>query len=451
MSALAPLLPGVYVPSATTSGRTAATQPPADSAPSVENFDRIVDDYQRRLYGFALRMTGNREDAEEIVQDAFVRAYRALGKMSAEQRAELRLQPWLYTITLNVTRNRLAQQAALERRARRAGRSRRAPARIERRAAAARNDRRAEYRDRAGRASAACSCRCTCAPRRRCGSSKGAAIRRSPRFSISRSARLNLTSIGPCASCGASSARKSDDLPPKEPPYMRCRDVEALWDELRGECQASLKETVHSHLASLPVLSSDVRSSTKASRTASRACPPRSRRAIWQRRSSSTSPRSRVRSIRRSSSPRVTTPIGRLYVGFKGDRIAYVSIDTGRTARGRRRASRTPAAPPRRARRSAGLARARARAILQHLDRRRRDRRHQRSDSVRTSRASRGGAHSARRGALLRLGRDADRSTESGARGRPRDGAQSAAVALSVPSRRRLVRRSARLLLRAAR
>ena len=54
-----------------------------------------------------LRMTGNREDAEEIVQDAFVRAFRALGKMSEEQRAELRLQPWLYTITLNVTRNRL--------------------------------------------------------------------------------------------------------------------------------------------------------------------------------------------------------------------------------------------------------------------------------------------------------------------------------------------------------
>ncbi len=78
-----------------------------DSLPSPENFERVVDDYQRRLYGFALRMTGNREDAEEIVQDAFVRAFRALGKMSEEQRAELRLQPWLYTITLNVTRNRL--------------------------------------------------------------------------------------------------------------------------------------------------------------------------------------------------------------------------------------------------------------------------------------------------------------------------------------------------------
>lgn len=87
--------------------KPAPKRPAGQTAPSVGTFDRIVDDYQRRLYGFALRMTGNREDAEEIVQDAFVRAYRALGKMSSEQREELRLQPWLYTITLNVTRNRL--------------------------------------------------------------------------------------------------------------------------------------------------------------------------------------------------------------------------------------------------------------------------------------------------------------------------------------------------------
>jgi RNA polymerase sigma-70 factor (ECF subfamily) len=100
------------VPQPRTAERKAAASAPttlrsAESVPSVERFERIVDDYQRRLYGFALRMTGNREDAEEIVQDAFVRAFRALGKMTEEQRSELRLQPWLYTITLNVTRNRL--------------------------------------------------------------------------------------------------------------------------------------------------------------------------------------------------------------------------------------------------------------------------------------------------------------------------------------------------------
>jgi RNA polymerase sigma-70 factor (ECF subfamily) len=114
MSALAPLLHQEFrvVPPARTAERkpvAPASSPPRSPGPipSVENFEHIVDDYQRRLYGFALRMTGNREDAEEIVQDAFVRAFRAIGKMTPEQRAELRLQPWLYTITLNVTRNRL--------------------------------------------------------------------------------------------------------------------------------------------------------------------------------------------------------------------------------------------------------------------------------------------------------------------------------------------------------
>ena len=87
--------------------RVSAPATVTPSVPGPETFESIVDDYQRRLYGFALRMTGNREDAEEIVQDAFVRAYRALAKMEPAQRAELRLQPWLYTITLNVTRNRL--------------------------------------------------------------------------------------------------------------------------------------------------------------------------------------------------------------------------------------------------------------------------------------------------------------------------------------------------------
>lgn len=107
MSALAPLLQGVYVPPTVQPPTSPPERPSGKTAPNTDNFERIVDDFQRRLYGFALRMTGNREDAEEIVQDAFVRAYRALAKMSPEQRSELRLQPWLYTITLNVTRNRL--------------------------------------------------------------------------------------------------------------------------------------------------------------------------------------------------------------------------------------------------------------------------------------------------------------------------------------------------------
>lgn len=69
-------------------------------------FEPFVVCFQERIYRFALRYAGSREDAEEIAQDAFVRAYHALQSYPPEQRLELKLRPWLYTITLNVARNR---------------------------------------------------------------------------------------------------------------------------------------------------------------------------------------------------------------------------------------------------------------------------------------------------------------------------------------------------------
>lgn len=72
-----------------------------------ETFERLVRVFQDRLYSFALRLSGSREDAEEVVQDAFVRAYRALKTYPAERIRELALQAWLYRITLNVARNRI--------------------------------------------------------------------------------------------------------------------------------------------------------------------------------------------------------------------------------------------------------------------------------------------------------------------------------------------------------
>lgn len=71
------------------------------------SFERLVRLYQDRLYSFALRLTGNPEDAEEIAQDAFVRAYRALQSYPAERIRTLALRAWLYQVTLNVARNRL--------------------------------------------------------------------------------------------------------------------------------------------------------------------------------------------------------------------------------------------------------------------------------------------------------------------------------------------------------
>jgi RNA polymerase sigma-70 factor (ECF subfamily) len=70
-------------------------------------FERLVLAYQNRIYGFALRLAGSPRDAEEIAQDAFVRAYRALATYPAERVRALQARAWLYQITLNVFRNRV--------------------------------------------------------------------------------------------------------------------------------------------------------------------------------------------------------------------------------------------------------------------------------------------------------------------------------------------------------
>lgn len=73
-------------------------------------FERFVLEYQDRLFGFAFRLCGSREDAEEIAQDAFVRAYRALTGYPPDRIRSLALRAWLYQIALNVARNRLRRR-----------------------------------------------------------------------------------------------------------------------------------------------------------------------------------------------------------------------------------------------------------------------------------------------------------------------------------------------------
>ncbi|MEO8349376.1 MAG: sigma-70 family RNA polymerase sigma factor [Acidobacteriota bacterium] len=75
-------------------------------------FERMVRSFQDRIFSFALRLAGNREDAEEIAQDAFVRAYRALRTYPADRIRTLALQAWLYRIALNVARNRFRVKRA---------------------------------------------------------------------------------------------------------------------------------------------------------------------------------------------------------------------------------------------------------------------------------------------------------------------------------------------------
>ena len=69
-------------------------------------FPDIVEAYQDALYRFALRLSGNSQDAEETAQEAFVRAYRWL-KTHPDPAGQPALKPWLYQVTLNVFRNRV--------------------------------------------------------------------------------------------------------------------------------------------------------------------------------------------------------------------------------------------------------------------------------------------------------------------------------------------------------
>lgn len=70
------------------------------------NFELLVRSYQDRIYGFALRLSGDTRDAEEVAQDAFVRAYRAMATYPPERIRAMALKAWLYQIALNVWRNR---------------------------------------------------------------------------------------------------------------------------------------------------------------------------------------------------------------------------------------------------------------------------------------------------------------------------------------------------------
>ncbi|MCC6178698.1 MAG: sigma-70 family RNA polymerase sigma factor [Chloroflexi bacterium] len=69
-------------------------------------FETLVRAYQDRLYAFGLRLTANPRDAEEIAQDALIRAYRALARYPAERIATLHLRAWLFQVAVNVARNR---------------------------------------------------------------------------------------------------------------------------------------------------------------------------------------------------------------------------------------------------------------------------------------------------------------------------------------------------------
>ena len=64
----------------------------------VDAFGTLVGRYQDRLYATALRMTGRHEDATDLLQDVFLRAFKKLSKFQGESS----FYTWIYRITVNL-------------------------------------------------------------------------------------------------------------------------------------------------------------------------------------------------------------------------------------------------------------------------------------------------------------------------------------------------------------
>ena len=73
-------------------------------------FEALLRAHEGRLFTIALRLLGDPRDAEEVAQDAFVRAYRAIASYDAPRIRELRLRPWLAAIVVNLARNRATRR-----------------------------------------------------------------------------------------------------------------------------------------------------------------------------------------------------------------------------------------------------------------------------------------------------------------------------------------------------
>ncbi|WP_321320875.1 RNA polymerase sigma factor [Labilibaculum sp.] len=66
----------------------------------------LVDKYKKMTFNVALQLMGNREDAEEIAQDAFLKAYQALDSYKGESK----FSTWIYRIIYNTAISRLRKK-----------------------------------------------------------------------------------------------------------------------------------------------------------------------------------------------------------------------------------------------------------------------------------------------------------------------------------------------------
>ena len=81
----------------------------AAAAGNREAFDLLVERHRRTVYQVCYRFVNNHEDASDLAQDAFVRAWRGLRTF----KGQAALSTWLYRIAVNVSLNRVSAKTPL--------------------------------------------------------------------------------------------------------------------------------------------------------------------------------------------------------------------------------------------------------------------------------------------------------------------------------------------------
>ena len=76
-----------------------------------KTFPEVVDAMGSQLFWGLRRICGDHQEAEDLTQETFIRAYRALGGYDAQRIREMNLRPWLWTIAMNLGRNHLRDKA----------------------------------------------------------------------------------------------------------------------------------------------------------------------------------------------------------------------------------------------------------------------------------------------------------------------------------------------------
>ena len=67
----------------------------------ADSFNELIHRWERPIYSLAYRQIGREEDARDVCQDTFLRAYRALNGF----RGQAKFSSWLYRIALNLCRD----------------------------------------------------------------------------------------------------------------------------------------------------------------------------------------------------------------------------------------------------------------------------------------------------------------------------------------------------------